>query len=165
METTWFQLVLEVATIGCGLIAGIFLTFSDFVMRSLKLTETSAGIEAMQVINREVYRSIFMVLLWLMLALSAYLIVYGFLALNALASGLVVTGGMLYFLGMLVVTMVFNVPMNKVLDKMDFTSTATKTYWTDVYLPRWVFWNSIRAISTGVASVCFLTPLLVLAQA
>ncbi len=43
-------------------IGGVFLAFSDFIMRSLAMTGGHGGIEAMQVINREVFRWVFMAL-------------------------------------------------------------------------------------------------------
>ena len=42
----------QIAVIATGLLAGVFLTFADFIMRSL----TSARPKAMQEINRKVYR-------------------------------------------------------------------------------------------------------------
>ena len=78
MTSTWFFIVLEISVIACGLVSGVFLTFSDFVMRSLDRAETAAGIEVMQVINREVFRSIFMFLLLGMSALSPLLIGYAY---------------------------------------------------------------------------------------
>ena len=47
-----------------ALVAGVFLAFSDFVMRSLSDASPRAGIEAMQIINRKVYSSVFLV--WLL---------------------------------------------------------------------------------------------------
>jgi hypothetical protein len=44
-----------------ALVAGVFMAFSDFVMRSLRVAAPGAGIEAMQQINREVYGSVFLV--------------------------------------------------------------------------------------------------------
>lgn len=38
-----------------GLVAGVFLTFSDFVMRSLGAVTPASGIAAIQSINRRVY--------------------------------------------------------------------------------------------------------------
>ena len=51
----WGLIALAMAT---GLLAGVFLTFSDFVMESLLASKASAGTEAMQIINRKVYHSL-----------------------------------------------------------------------------------------------------------
>ena len=42
-----------------ALVSGVFLGFSDFIMRSLRVSSPRAGIEAMQQINREVLSSAF----------------------------------------------------------------------------------------------------------
>ena len=61
MSTTFFFLM-QFAALAYALLGGVFLAFSDFIMRSLALTGGHGGIEAMQVINREVFRWVFMVL-------------------------------------------------------------------------------------------------------
>ena len=70
MSEHWFLIVSAVAVLACGLVAGVFLTFSDFVMKSLAASPPAGAIEAMQVINRKVYRTLFMALLLGMAALS-----------------------------------------------------------------------------------------------
>ena len=67
-------LATQLAVIATGLVAGVFLTFSDFVMRSLAASEAIAGAEAMQEINRKVYGSIFLTLFLGMTAGSAGLL-------------------------------------------------------------------------------------------
>ena len=49
--------------VGMALVSGVFLAFSDLVMRSLRRASPTVGIEAMQMINREVYGSAFLVAL------------------------------------------------------------------------------------------------------
>lgn len=63
MTQTWLLFTYEVSLISCALVAGVFPTFSDFVMRSLNRARTSATVEVMQGINREVFKTVFMVLL------------------------------------------------------------------------------------------------------
>ena len=60
MQYSWVVAGLVATTVATGLVAGVFLTFSDFVMRSLRAAEPAAGMDAMQWINRVVYRSVFM---------------------------------------------------------------------------------------------------------
>ena len=164
MTSTWFFIVLEVAVIACGLVSGFFLTFSDFLMRSLNLAKTAAGVEVMQIINREVWRSVIIILLWGMVALSIILASYAFLNMTGPSSVLVMVGGALYFLGVLVVSYVFNIPMNNRLDAMEYSGTEAAAYWKNTYMPRWVFWNYVRAITSGGAAICFLMACVLLAQ-
>ena len=148
--------LLMLGVICCALVSGIFLTFSDFVMRSLKLAKTEAGIEAMQQINREVYRSVFMILLWAMVLLSVVLVVMTYLYLDGWMRILVAGGALSYFIGVLVVSFVFNIPMNHRLEAMSCSDPDAAIYWLDHYQPRWVFWNWVRAFSSGLAAISFL---------
>ena len=67
----FFILLMQVAILAYALVGGVFLAFSDFIMRSLSLTGGLGGVEAMQVINREVFRWVFMTLFLGMGAQSA----------------------------------------------------------------------------------------------
>jgi len=156
MMSMWLFIVSSICVVACGLVSGVFLTFSDFVMKSLRGAQQSAGIEVMQVINRKVYKSVFMVLLLGMSAVSTILLGYGLLIGPTPENILIMTGSGIYFIGVFLVSMVFNVPMNKRLESMEYSSSAAALYWTDTYVPRWVFWNTVRTIASAAASVCFL---------
>lgn len=164
MTSTWFFIVCEISVIACGMVSGVFLTFSDFVMRSLDSARTAAGVEVMQVINREVFGSVFLFLLLGMSALSPFLIGYAYFRVAGSASTLIMTGGAIYFAGVFVVTLVFNVPMNDRLDAMEFSGTEAATYWTNTYMPRWTFWNYVRAIASAASAICYLVACVWLAQ-
>jgi len=164
MTPSWFFILCEISVIACAVVSGVFLTFSDFVMRSLGGAKHSAGIEAMQIINREVYRSVFMVLLLGMSALSPLLIGYAWFRLAGGASAVITTGGVLYLAGVFAVTLAFNVPMNQRLDGLDFTGAEAAGYWAGTYLPRWTFWNYIRALASAGSAACFLAGSLWLVQ-
>ena len=162
MVSYWFIVVLEVSIITCGLVAGVFLTFSDFVMRSLGLAKPAAGIEVMQIINRQVFATIFMVLLLGWSAMSPLMIGYAYFNIAGHASVLIIAGGGVYLAGVFIVSMVFNVPMNQRLDALEFSSTDADTYWRQTFLPRWTFWNYVRAVSATISAICFLIAVKVL---
>lgn len=164
MTTLWFFIVCNIAVIACGIVSGVFLTFSDFVMRSLDGAKTAAGVEVMQVINREVFRSVFMFLLLGMSALSVFLIGYAYLRVAGSASALIMTGGTLYLAGVFAVSLVFNVPMNNRLDAKEYAGHQAATYWKNTYLPRWTFWNYVRAIAATGSATCYLVACVWLAQ-
>jgi uncharacterized membrane protein len=164
MTSTWFFILCQASIIACALVSGVFLTFSDFVMRSLDGAKPAAGVEVMQVINREVYRSLFMVLLLGMSALSPFLIGYAYFRMAGSSSTLIMTGGALYFAGVFLVSLVFNVPMNKRLDTKDYAGSEAATYWSNTYLPRWSFWNSVRASAAAGSAICYLVACVGLAQ-
>ena len=127
----------HLAVLAYALVGGVFLAFSDFIMRALSLTGGSGGAEAMQAINREVFRWVFMTLFLGLAAVSLALVVFAALGLTGPAATLVASAGLIYLLGCFGVTIVFNVPMNEALAGMDLSEDAARAYWTDSYLPRW----------------------------
>jgi len=165
MTTLWFFLLCQFSAIACALVSGVFLAFSDFIMRSLNRTTAPAtGIETMQVINREVFRWVFMFLLLGMSALSPFLIGYAYLHMVGSASVLIMTGGALYLVGVFAVSLVFNVPMNSRLDTMDYAGAEAAAYWANTYMPRWTFWNHVRTISSAGSAILYLLACVSLAQ-
>lgn len=143
------------AVIACGLIAGVFLAFSDFVMKSLSAASPVSGIETMQLINRKVYGSVFLTLLIAMAVASVALALYASVLMTGPAAGWIMAGCASYVIGVFIVTMVFNVPMNQRLDAMNRESAETVSYWT-VYAPSWTLWNHVRTIASAGSAVCFL---------
>ncbi len=156
MPLNWFLIVCEFSVIACGVVSGVFLTFSDFVMRSLDGARPAAGVEVMQVINREVFRSVFMVLFLGMSALSPFLIGYAYFRVAGFASAWIIAGGAIYLVGVFAVTLVFNVPMNKRLDAKKYSGAEAATYWTNTYMPHWTFWNYVRALASAGSAICYL---------
>ncbi|WP_299417885.1 anthrone oxygenase family protein [uncultured Sulfitobacter sp.] len=159
-----FNLVfVQVSVVAYALVAGVFLTFSDFVMTSLAKADPAGAIQTMQIINREVFRTIFMVLLLGMSAVSPMIVVYAIGTDIGYAQNWIVAAGALYFLGTFIVTLVFNVPMNNRLDRMQFNSAEAAAYWLR-YVPAWRFWNWVRTIAAALASLCLLIATVIMAQ-
>ncbi|MBV1868799.1 MAG: DUF1772 domain-containing protein [Marinosulfonomonas sp.] len=156
--------VFGIAALLSGIIAGVFLAFSDFVMASLTLAKPAVGIEAMQIINRRVYRSLFLVLLLGMVPVSVGIAIYAHFELSGLPAFWFVLGGLIYVIGVFGVTMVCNVPMNKKLDALDVSMPATKAYWAE-HTMCWTRWNHLRTFASVGAAVCFLCGCVALATA
>jgi uncharacterized membrane protein len=163
MSTTFFVL-LQLSILAYALVAGVFLAFSDFIMRSLALTGGVGGVEAMQVINREVFRWVFMVLFLGMAAVSVLIAGHAWLGLSGPASALIGVAALVYLFGCFGVTVAFNVPMNQALAGMDLTSEATRDYWLQSYVPRWTFWNSVRTAAAALSAALLLFGLLWMTQ-
>ncbi len=155
---------LQVAILAYALISGVFLAFSDFIMRSLAHTGGIGGVDAMQVINREVFRWVFMTLFIGMAPLSLVIAGYGFFYLGNVPGALMLAAGLIYLIGCFGVTVIFNVPMNEALANMDASATTTLDYWAETYLPRWTFWNTVRTIASVASAALLLTGLLWLTQ-
>lgn len=160
-----FFVLMQFAILAYALVGGVFLAFSDFIMRSLSLTGGTGGMEAMQVINREVFRLVFMALFVGMAAMSLVIAGYGAFNLSHPAGTLILTAGLVYLVGCFGVTVVINVPMNEALAGMDLSKETTRDYWTNTYLPRWTFWNTIRTLACGLSAALLLFGLLWMTQA
>jgi len=161
----WFYILCQVSVLGFALLGGVFLAFSDFIMRSLAHTSGRGGIEAMQVINREVFRYIFMALFLGLVPVSLVLTGYATFGLSSPGATLIAVSGMIYLVGGFGVTLVCNVPLNETLARMDLTIEDTQRFWTATYLPRWTFWNSVRTAACTAASAFLLLGILRMAQA
>lgn len=157
-------LLLQISVLAYALVGGVFLAFSDFIMRSLALTGGVSGVEAMQVINREVFRWIFMALFLGMAAVSVFIVIYSATHLTAGPGMLILLGALVYLLGCFAVTVFFNVPMNETLARMDLASETTQGYWTGTYLPRWTVWNTVRTIACVLSATLMLFGLTWLSQ-
>jgi uncharacterized membrane protein len=150
-------LALMFAAIGLSsaVVGGVFLGFSDFIMRALFRSEPDAAIAIMQQVNITVLRSVF---LTLFLILAPACLAASTLVWQAGASGpdfWVYAGTTVYIIGSLMVTIAGNVPMNNRLAAMTPASSNVLDYW-HVYGRRWTGLNTIRTISSLVAAACFM---------
>ena len=68
-------------------------------------------------------------------------------------------GGGLYLVGMVLVTIVRNVPMNDALAAVDPESAEGAEQWAS-YVPGWTVWNSVRTVA-ALAAAAALTVALV----
>ena len=152
--------LLQLSILAYALVAGVFLAFSDFIMRSLSHTGGTGGVEAMQVINREVFRWIFMALFLGMAAISGFIVIHGAFTLSGGPGLLILSGALIYLLGCFAVTVIFNVPMNEALARMDPALKTTHDYWTQTYLPCWTTWNTVRTIACVLSAALVLCGLI-----
>lgn len=148
----WFILLCAVVLIAHAALGGVFLAFSDFIMRSLDLVRNQSGIEAMQVINVEIMRSVFMVLFMGLAALSVFLIVYAWLYVDGTPGRLIMLSGVVYFAGVFVLTAAGNVPLNNTLASLEAQTGAALSFWKESYMTRWVSLNTVRTVACFLAS-------------
>jgi len=152
----WFLVLIQIAILAYAFVGGVFLAFSDFIMRSLAKTRGDGGVEAMQVINREVFRWVFMTLFLGMVPVSMIIVGYAVANSGGLAGIVMALAGLTYLCGCFGVTLFFNVPMNEALAGMELSEGATQDYWTQSYVPRWTFWNSVRTLACAVSAALLL---------
>jgi uncharacterized membrane protein len=143
------------AALGCGLMAGFFFAFSAVVMESLAQQPQTAGMATMQTINVVVFNPWFgtafigtavACVLVMIFALSRWHdpgMVYAFV------------GALLYLVGTLLVTALFNVPRNDTLAAVAPTARGAADLWSS-YLTSWTIWNHART-AAALAAAALLT--------
>lgn len=151
----WFTFFAHVTVIAYAIVGGVFLAFSDFIMRALAQSG-AGGLQSMQAINRTVFRWIFMALFLGLVPVSLALAGYAIWAPDGARAGMFVLVAALYVIGCFGVTAIANVPMNEALAGMDASDDAARAYWTRTYVPRWTFWNSVRSVACIAASAVLL---------
>jgi uncharacterized membrane protein len=143
------------AAIGCGLNAGVFFAFSTFVMPALARLKPDRGIAAMQSINITAINPLFMLVLLGTGVACIFLTIMLLLKWHQLSAAYLLVGGLLYLVGVIGVTIAFNVPLNYALANVDSNSTEGATLWAK-YLTDWTFWNHVRTLAALAASAIFI---------
>lgn len=151
----WFSTLKLLSALGCGLIAGVFFAFSTFVMNALAERPTAEGIAAMQSINITVINPWFMTAFLGTGAACVVLAIASLFKWNQPEAIYLLIGGLLYLIGTILVTIVFNVPLNNALAIVKPDSTDGANLWAS-YLTSWTFWNHIRTIA-ALAAAALLT--------
>ncbi|MBD3666067.1 DUF1772 domain-containing protein [Sulfitobacter aestuariivivens] len=147
-----------------ALVSGVFLSFSDFTMRSLRMADPAAGSQAMQILNREIFRSLFMVLLIGLVPVAAGIGIAVSIWTPVAGTALMLLGSVFYVFGVFGVTVLGNVPKNERLAAMPDGGVAAQAYWPD-YVRTWVRWNHVRTLFSGLTAGCFVSAALLIAQA
>ncbi len=127
----------------------MFFTFSTFVMRALASMPSAHGILAMQRINVTVINPWFLgVFLGTvpLLGIAAY-----FSRTNPHSLAWLLAAFLVYFVGSVGVTIIFNVPRNDTLAALAPGSPEAATYWP-IYVRQWLWWNHLRCIASLLAS-------------
>ena len=145
----WFS------AIGCGLLAGLYFSFSTFIMSALGRIGQAEGITAMNAINVDIQRSLFMPIFLGTTLTSAVLAVLAGFRWGQPGAAAMLAGGIVYVAGMFIVTMVFNVPLNNALAAADPSSAQATSLWAD-YLTQWTLWNHVRTVTSTMACAFFI---------
>ena len=156
MLQTAQTVLLWFGAIGCAVIGGVYFTFSTFAMAAFARLDRAAGIAAMQAINDVILRSLFMPLFFGTTIAAAILVILAIVNWSAPSSLLTLVAGLLFVVGMFIVTAVFNVPMNNAL--MAVNAANSEAVWTS-YLADWTWWNHVRTLASIGAGALFMLAL------
>jgi len=143
-----------VAALSTGLMAGVFFAFSTFVMKALARLPIAQGIQAMQSINLTAVTPVFMAALFGSTAVCVLLAVYSLVSWSQPAALYLLLGSLLYLVGSFLTTVLFNVPLNNALARVDSGSVDGARLWAS-YLTSWTAWNHVRTLSSILASAAY----------
>ncbi len=147
------NILIFIAIIGTGLIAGTFFIFSAAVMAALGRI-TIEGMRAMQSINLVILNPIFLGVFMGSALISLVLVGLSVWKWQTLQAYYILAGAAFYVIGSFIVTIALNVPLNNALLAADATTTAGQEVWKN-YLTNWTFWNHIRTAASILSTAAF----------
>ena len=149
------MIILLLATLTTGLMAGLFFTWSFSVTRGLSKLSDTNYIETFQALNKAILNPAFVIIFWgspLCLVLST--IIYYQQPLPGIFWYLL-TALVIYLIGCIVVTFAGNIPLNNSLENLNLKSASLE----EIKLKRAGFegrWNSLNMIRTISSSIAFI---------
>jgi uncharacterized membrane protein len=150
VDSVAFTLTL-LATIGCGLIGGLFFAFSVAVMKALGRLPPAEGMAAMQAINVTILNPVFLSVFVGTAALCGLVVIASLLRWDRPGALFLLAGGGIYVVGTFLVTAAFNVPRNEKLASVAPAAPEASGLWAD-YLVEWTAWNHVRAVAAAAAA-------------
>ncbi len=151
MSSTLLAFLTFCTALGCGLIAGAFFAFSTFIMKALARLPAQQGIAAMQSINVVVITPVFMTALFGTAGACLLLAGSSLFVWQRPGAAYLLAGSLLYVVGTVLVTIVFNVPRNDALAVVNPASPNGARLWTD-YVSGWTAWNHVRTVAALIAA-------------
>lgn len=152
MSSLIITALLWIAAISSGLMAGVYFAFSGFIMQAFGKIDTTQSIAAMNSINKTILRSSFMPLFFGSSIISVLLMITAIFRWGESGIELMLVAGAVYFVGMFVCTILFNVPLNNSLAKLDQNNSNAHQVWSR-YLKKWTSWNHLRTVSSLVTCI------------
>jgi uncharacterized membrane protein len=143
------------STLGCALMAGVFFAFSGFVMKGLERIPANEGIAAMQSINQVVPGSIFGAAFVITPVICLAAMITAISKWDEANSVYILAGGILYLITSLVVTLVFNIPLNDSLAAISANQPEGQAFWIN-YQNSWNWWNHVRTLGSLGSTVMFI---------
>jgi len=150
----WLFALTLFAALGCGLVAGVFFAFSTFVMKALARLPSGEGIAAMQSINVVVLNPWFLGAFLGTAAACVLALISTLLRWHEPGAIYLFIGSVLYLVGSLLVTIVFNVPRNEALASVVPAAPNSASLWTG-YVASWTAWNHVRTAASLAAAASF----------
>ncbi len=149
------QLIVTLAaSLGSGMMAGLFFVFSVVIMKALSRLAPAEGIAAMQSINRVILNLWFFAVFFGTALFGLLLSGITLFHWHSPASGFLIAATLLYLGGCIIVTIAGNVPLNDALAAKNPADDAAAAFWSR-YLDVWTRWNHVRTVTCAASSILF----------
>ena len=145
---------IALSALGSGLTAGVFFAFSNFIMKGLAALPGAQGANAMNAIGITVINPLFMSILFGTAVSTAGTAVLALAGENDAGLPWLVAASIIYFAGVVVVTMACNVPLNNALAAAEHREEADLAAVWRRYVRRLTTWNHVRTIAALLACAC-----------
>ena len=151
-------LLMFLGALGCGVMAGVFFAFSAFVMKGLDRLPAPRAVAAMQEINAAALTPAFMAV-FLGTALACVgLMLSSFFVWGEPSAVYLLVGGGLYLILAFGLTVVYHVPRNEALARVEADGTEAESRWSS-YVAGWTAWNHLRFVGSLAASASLIMAL------
>ena len=146
--------LLIAASVGAGLVGGLFFVFSNTIMSAFDRLPNGGGVPAMQRINEVLLNPLFFFAFFGTGVLSIVLLMIYVAHLDEPGAVLAALAAVIYVAGSIGVTMVCNVPLNNRLAAVPATAKDLTAHW-QAYREPWTRWNHVRTIACLLAAALF----------
>ena len=146
--------MLIAASVGAGLMGGLFFVFSNTIVSAFDRLPNGGGVPAMQRINEVILNPLFFFAFFGTGVLSVVLMAIYVMHLDEPGAVLACLAALVYVAGSIGVTLVWNVPLNYRLAAVPPTAKDLSAHWQAFREP-WIRWNHVRTIACLLAAALF----------
>lgn len=152
-------IVLLLTTLLTGLLAGIFFTWTNAVTPGIGHLDDINYLRAFQNMNRSIVNPLFLIV-FLGPVLLSFVTVYLYKSNHHYILWLLLLAAIIYLIGVFLITIMGNIPLNNLLDKTDLTNITLEDAKSlrDQFEVKWNFLHLIRTIT---ATLSFLSLIIV----
>jgi len=149
MEFTIKFVVLMLGILFTGLTAGLYFTWSNAITPGISRLDNVTFLKAIQQMNRTILNPLFFIVFFGPFFLS----LFNFYVLRNSSSSLIlllIFAALIYVIGVILITIFGNVPLNEILDKTDLVSASSENLKAlrDIFETKWNRLHLIRTISS-----------------
>lgn len=153
------RVALVVGVVTCGVMTGLLFAFSGSVLAGMNTIAPAHSIRAMQTMNTALLNPFFGLAFFGSTLSAAYLGVRALLRDPSPSRTLLLVGAAFFVIGVFLVTITVNVPMNNRLQRFDGDQLRAAEEWRR-FSGRWLLVNHLRTLDGAIATIAFSLALL-----